>query len=94
MARIFQTALGQPVVYTASGASPVTITGIFNNEFFAQLEEGSPNISSTAPGVAVRSSDVPNLSTADLFEIDGVTYQVADIQPKDPDMTHIVLHEV
>lgn len=72
---IFTECLGEPVVYTPTGGSPVTINGIVIKQMADAVFENADAIANSVM-VHVRTTDVPQLAEGDLFEVplDGGTY--------------------
>ena len=77
------------VTINGSGSS---ISVIINKEYFAIAGE-SVDVDGTQPVVTCRSSDVTGIDTADTIAIDGVTYNIVNIQPDGTGMTTLILQD-
>lgn len=81
--KILQTtigAFGQPVTYTPSGGSPITINGVFDAAH-SEVGMGShvPGVSSVSPRLGIRLADLPaKPKKGDLVAIGATTYRVID----------------
>lgn len=62
--------LGEPVIYTPSAGSPVTVQGVFDDVYVTvQAGEGQAGISSSGPAVFLAVSDLPTDPEHDDFTI-------------------------
>ncbi len=89
---------GRPVVYThtSAPAAPVAITAIFDkaHQVVTWGEDGQP-ISTTRPMLDVRLADLAERPRkGDGVVIDGITYQVSDVQPGGHGTSQLMLVEV
>ena len=82
---------GQSITYTVQGGSPVTITGIFDNDFNVIDAGGDFGFASQMPRLVVRTVDVVNATEGDTFVIGGITYLSRVIQDDGTGMTAIQL---
>ena len=77
--RICTGALGEAVIYTPSGGSPVTIQGIFDAKYQALVPDGSGGtvVTSTRPAVGIKLSDLAAPpGPLDRVRIRGVDYGI------------------
>jgi hypothetical protein len=98
---------GSPVTYTPVGGNAITITGIFDNEYFDQnalgaglIEQvGMPgNITASRPVLGIRLAEFPagiaplQGDTLALTET-GVTYTVMEVRPDSHGSAKLLLNE-
>lgn len=91
-------ALGEDAVFTpvksAPGHDPIPLRGIWNG--VAELVDvgNEARVSTTAPILDIRLSDLPGLpKDGDLVEVLGKTYRVIDAQPDGQGMVRLILKE-
>lgn len=88
---------GRPVTYTHRSApdAPVTITAIFDAAHqVVTWEDGQP-VSATRPMLDVRLADLASApKKGDGVVIDGVSYEVSDVQPGGHGSSKLMLVEV
>jgi len=82
---------GSNATVTINGSAS-TISVIINKEYFAIAGE-SVDVDGTQPVVTCRSSDVTNIDTADTIAIDGITYNIVNIQPDGTGTTTLILQD-
>lgn len=87
----FLTDFGQAVTYTVQGGSPITITGVFDNDFNVVDAGGDLGFATQMPRLVVRTSDVINATEGDTFVTNGITYLSRVIQDDGTGMTIIQL---
>ena len=69
-----------------SSGSPSTITALLRNEYVEVEVEGEVGVESSAPFIACRSSDVPNIQQGDTIQVSGTTYTVVEVMPDNEGM--------
>ena len=82
---------GSSATVTINGAAS-SISVIINKEYFAIAGE-SVDVDGTQPVVTCRSSAVTNIDTADTITIDGITYNIVNIQPDGTGTTTLILQD-
>lgn len=85
---------GVSAVYTPSGGSPVTISGIFDNEFYEADAGGSVTIAIEQPRFACATSSVPAAVEGDTIVISAVSYVIRVVQNDGTGTTILVLEKV
>lgn len=86
--------LGEPVTYTPTVGSPVTVQGQFDAAY-VRVEAGKAGVSSVGPAVGLRLSDLPsdpNVDTTALVTIEGTTYQLREANPDGKGFVVLLLH--
>lgn len=78
---------GVNVTYTVQNGSPVTIKGIFDNQFIEVDSGGSVGFAVQEPRLHCRTEDVPNATEGDTFVVSGVTYLSRVVQDDGTGMT-------
>ncbi len=84
---------GQSVTYTVQNGSPVTITGIFDNDYAEVDAGGMVGFAMQQPRLVVRTSDVASATEGDTFVVGGVTYLSRVVQDDGTGITMIVLEK-
>ena len=84
---------GQDVTYTPDGGSPIVIKAYFQSPDVSP-ESGELEILMQGPRVHCKTVDVPSPSQLDQFIVDGVTYQVSDIQKDEGALVQLHLEKV
>jgi hypothetical protein len=85
---------GVAATYTPSGGSPVTVNGIFDNEFFEADAGGTVAVAIQQPRFQCRTSDVASAAEGDAITINSVSYIIRVVQPDGTGVTTLVLEEV
>lgn len=84
--------LGNPVVYHQSDTLSFNVYGVFNNPFAdAKMDI---NMAINAPTIECLEVDLPGLSLAGQFTINGVQYRIVSIQPDGTGLVLIELQQV
>jgi hypothetical protein len=88
--------LGEPVVYTPGSGSPVTVTGIFDEQYVrAATDAGQAGISTVGPACFFGLSDLPTdpkLDAAATVTRGGKTYVAHEVEPDGNGGTLMFLH--
>ncbi len=82
---------GVAATFTPSGGDPVSVNGIFDNEFAAALNGFEVEVESRSPGFMCRASDVLVVAHGDALVIEGVGYTVTGIEPDGQGMILLAL---
>lgn len=89
---------GVEASYTPSGGVNAAITGIFNDPHLEVIVGDAAPVADSQPTFTCRSADLPAAAAGgdagDTLAVDGITYQVADLQPDGTGMTVITLGRV
>lgn len=85
---------GVAATYTPSGGSPVTVNGIFDNEFFEADAGGNVAVAIQQPRFQCRTSDVASAAEGDAITINSISYIIRVVQPDGTGVTMLVLEEV
>ena len=72
-----------------SSGSTSTITALLRNEYVEVEVEGEVGVESSAPFIACRSSDVPNIQQGDTIRVSGTTYTVVEVMPDNEGMVDL-----
>jgi len=80
--------------YTPSGGSPVTVNGIFDNEFFEADAGGMVGVAIQQPRFDCSASSVSGALEGDTIVINSVNYVIRVVQPDGTGITTLVLEEV
>ena len=72
------------------GAESETLNAIFDNPHEVALDD---RVTSSLPGILVKTSEAGNIDTDSSFTINGTTYYAMEIQPDDFGITKITLSE-
>lgn len=91
--RTFTQALGETVIYTPAGGDPVSLNGIFTQDYVAVGADGNLQSESVSPAVSLRSADVPLAAQGDEARVAGVDYTVVEVHPDGFGMVTLILHE-
>ena len=83
---------GIACVYTPQGGSASTITGIFNNEYYA-MGGGEVDVESSQPVFYTKSGNLTTATHGDTMVIDSVTYKIINIRPDETGMTEVALEK-
>jgi len=81
---------GTAGTYTASGASAVTINGIFGNIYF-DISGGETTIEGKRATFNCMTSDVSAAAHGDTLAVSGTTYTVRGVQPDGTGSTTLIL---
>jgi len=84
---------GVAATYTASGGSPTTINGIFDNEFFEVEAGGTVAVAMEQPRFTCRTSDVSSAAEGDAITINSIDYTIRVVQVDGTGVTVLVLEE-
>jgi hypothetical protein len=84
---------GRVVTYTPDGGSPRTLSGMLQ-EFTEMVGGESVDVTSSRPVLSVRTADIPEIQTGDLFQIDGQDYAVQVIRPDNEGITDLFLEKL
>jgi len=84
---------GVAATYTPSGGSPVTVNGIFDNEFFEVEAGGEVAVAMEQPRFACRTADVSSAAEGDSISINSIAYTVRVVQSDGTGVTVLVLEE-
>ena len=79
--------------YTPDGGSPVTISGIFDNEFFEADAGGMVSVAIQQPRFQCSTSSVSGAEEGDALVVNGVSYTIRVVQPDGTGVTMLVLEE-
>jgi len=90
---LLQTLDGRVVTYTPDGGTPRVIAGMLQ-EFSEMVSGESVDITSSHPVLSVRTADIPEIQTADQFQIDGQEYAVQVIRPDNEGITELILEKL
>lgn len=87
--------LGEPVVYSATGETDVTVYAVFDGIY----EEVDPNtgavIVSTKPSIGVRDADLPRApKNNDRVTVRGAIHRVVEVQTDGQGGSKLLLHKV
>ena len=90
---LLQTLDGRVVTYTPDGGEPRVLSGMF--QAFTEVTGGETvDVVVARPILSVRTIDVPELQTGDIFSIDGQEYETAVIRPDSEGITEIMLEKL
>lgn len=84
---------GRVVIYTPDGGSPRTLSGMLQ-EFTEMVGGESVDVTSSRPVLSVRTVDIPEIQTGDLFQIDAQDYAVQVIRPDNEGITELFLEKL
>jgi len=84
---------GVAATYTASGGSPATVNGIFDNEFFEVEAGGTVAVAMEQPRFTCRTSDVSSAAEGDAITINSIDYTIRVVQVDGTGVTVLVLEE-
>ena len=84
---------GVAATYTASGGSPATVNGIFDNEFFEVEAGGTVAVAMERPRFTCRTSDVSSAAEGDAITINSIDYTIRVVQVDGTGVTVLVLEE-
>lgn len=90
---LLQTLDGRVVTYTPDGGTPRVLPGMLQ-EFSEMVSGESVDITSSRPVLSVRTADIPEIQTADQFQIDGQDYEVQVIRPDNEGITELILEKL
>ena len=82
---------GTAAVYTPTGGSAVTVTGIFDNAHEEVDAGGGVPFSVRTPRFHTRTADVADAEEGDTLEIDGVIYTIRVVMPDGTGLTMLQL---
>ena len=86
---------GEAVVYTPSGLSSVSITGIFDNLYEVIDPNTGAIITATQPILGLRNSDLAQLPRQDdTLNVRGQDYRVKEVQVDGQGGSKLFLHEI
>ena len=84
---------GVAATVTIGIAAPVTVNGVFENEFVGvEVDAGVP-IESTRPVFTCREADVTGIAQGDTVVIDGTSRTVRGIEPDGTGIVRLILKE-
>lgn len=83
---------GVAAVWTPLAGGPVTVSGLYDDDFVNLLASGEFGQSGSQPQLLVRASDKPaNAAHGDTIVIDGDAFFVAEFQPDGTGMVRVML---
>ncbi|WP_299393276.1 head-tail joining protein [Pelagibius sp.] len=75
----------------AGGGGPITVNGIFDNEFASGLQEDDVAVETSQPRFTCASEDVPNIAQGDSLTVNATIYAVVGVQPDGTGITELLL---
>lgn len=78
--------------YTPDGGSPSTVKGIFDDEYFDEVG-GSVGIEGSQPRFMCKLEDVSDVSQGDALSVNGISYQIVNVQKDGTGVVILVLEE-
>ena len=85
---------GVAATYNPSGGSPVTVNGIFDDEFFEADAGGMVGVAIQQPRFQCSTASLPNAAEGDTIVINAVNYVIRVVQRDGTGTTMLVLEEV
>lgn len=82
---------GDEATYTPQGGSAKTVTGVFDNSYFAYEGNQGVEINASQPRFYCQSSDVTGVQFGDALIVRGNSYKVVDVQPDGQGLTMLAL---
>lgn len=83
---------GVAATYTPNGGDPVTVNGIFDNEY-EEVGFGDVGLESSSPAFTCRESDVTGVAQGDALVINSVNYLIRNPQPDATGMVVLILEK-
>lgn len=81
-----------PVAYTPALGATLYITALFENEY-QEINLVSGMVSSAAPALHCKTTDVSGAKKGDTVVVNSVTYSVTEVKPDGTGMTTLVLRK-
>ena len=72
---------GDEATYTPQGGSAKTVTGAFDNSYFAFEGNQGVEINASQPRFYCQTSDVSGVQYGDALIVRGENYKIVDVQP-------------
>ena len=90
---LLQTLDGRLVTYTPDSGSPRSLFGMLQE--FSELTSGETvDLVVSKPVLSVRTIDIPEIKTGDLFTVESRNYEVAVIRPDNEGVTELILEKL
>ena len=90
---LLQTLDGRLVTYTPDGGSPRSLFGMLQE--FSELTSGETvDVVVSKPVLSIRTLDILEIKTGDLFTVEGRNYEVAVIRPDNEGITELILEKL
>ena len=84
---------GEAATMTIGISAPVTVNGVFENEFVGVETGAGVPVEMTRPVFTCREADVPSIAHGDTVVIDSVSRKVRGIEPDGTGIVRLILKE-